>query len=89
MTTQSVRFSLATMDRLRGYRDNLQVTFNRDPKRFSSFGFDGKLTLDDALSYLLVQQKSHGMRSRKSFDAGGRDKDNHVAEQRDEEDGSE
>ena len=79
MPTTSVRFQTETMDKLRAYRDNLQVAFNRDPKRFHDWPESFRLSLDDALKYLLFQQQSHGKRAKKGFDAGGRDKDKALA----------
>lgn len=85
MSTVSIRIGEETHESLRRYRDNLQVAVNGNAKKYGHLGLAYPISLDDALRYLLLQQKGHTRRG-KGFDPGGREKDKLEQEDDDERD---
>jgi hypothetical protein len=75
MIYATLRVQRKTLAALNAYRDRLQVQVNSDHIRFNHFGPSFRVSLGDAIDYLLGQQALHAARSRKSFKAGGRAKD--------------
>jgi len=80
VTYTTIRLMDSTHASLRAYRDNLQVAVNRDRERFARFGPTFRVSLDDALEYLLLQQAAHSRRGKANAIQGERPKDAYVNE---------
>ena len=74
MNWKSLRVEADTLSALTRYRDALQVQVNGNHKKYARFAPHFRVSLGDAIQYLLDQKDAHTKRS-KGFDAGGRAKD--------------
>ena len=75
MIYKTLRLQSSTLESLSRYRDNLQVTVNRNRDAYPQFKGNGRVTLDDALMMLIHQQHTHSKRARSRRVQGERDKD--------------
>lgn len=79
MIYASLRVSRRCLHAIQQYRDRLQVAVNANPERFARFGPSMRVSIDDAVTYLLDQQRSHAVRSKRSQALNAADHDGHPA----------
>jgi hypothetical protein len=63
MIYRSIRITKAGLHRIQQYRDRLQVQVSQNPERFPRFSPSFRVSIDDALVYLLDQQRGHSART--------------------------
>lgn len=66
MIYASLRVSRGCLHAIQKYRDRLQVTVNANPERYQRFGPSMRVSIDDAVMFLLDQQRGHSIRVAKS-----------------------
>ena len=74
MNYKSMRVEGHTLIGLQRYRDALQVQVNANRTKYARFAPSFRVSLGDAIDYLIEQKNAHTRRG-KGFDAGGRAKD--------------
>jgi hypothetical protein len=60
---KTVALDPGTYSRLISYRGSLEVSIQRSPNRYPSYLGRGRISLDDAVSFLLDQQEDHARRA--------------------------
>ncbi len=81
MIYKSMRVEACTLEALQKYRDALQVHVTANKVKYARFGPTFRVSLGDAIQYLIDQKSAHTERG-KAFRAGGRAKDEYVDAER-------
>jgi hypothetical protein len=82
MIWKTLRVAEQTLADLQRYRDALQVQVGANRKKYARFGPSFRVSLDQAIAYLIEQKDKHTARSRGFTVPGERPKDSAVDEHR-------